>query len=173
MLDCDTKYIHGGGETDAGSGCGKFVSEFKKNYIFGGEREKDRTYISDLIKETLNLNDKEYINFVKNNENKSMSEIEPEEIRNKLIKAFSGINSNVRKGKREYNEMYISNPKPPMAVFAYNENYDEKISNPVEFLNRTNRTKTDIFENVSVKERTQFLRQYALDNDLPFIVFGD
>ena len=39
--------------------------------------------------------------------NVSFNEIEPEEDRNKLIKAFSEINSNIRRGKREYNEMYI------------------------------------------------------------------
>lgn len=170
LLDCDTKYIHGGGETDSGSGCGKFISEFKQNYIFGGEREKDRTYISDLIKETLKLNDEEYMQFVKNNENKSMLEIEPEEIREKIIRAFSEINSNIRIGQREYNEMYISNPNPPMAVYAYSEDENEQIYNPVEFLNRTERNKK---ESVSVAQRTDFLRKYALDNDLPFIIFGE
>ncbi len=169
ILDCDTKYVHGGGNTDAGSGCGKYIQNFKDNYIFGGFREKDRTYIADLIKETLDFDDEQYIDFVKKHENDSLLEIEPEEIREKIIKAFATINSNIRKGKRAYNEMYISNPKPPMAVFAYSENYNEEIKNPVDFLNRET---TEKFEHSSVKTRTEFLQKYAKENDIPFIVFG-
>ena len=60
--------------------------------------------------------------------------------------------------------MYISNPKPPMAVFAYpkEEFGDERKDNPIDFLNQTN-----------VTERTDFLQQYAIDRDIPLIVFGD
>ncbi len=163
LLDCDTKYVHGGGETDSGSGTGKFVKDFKRDYIFGGYRETDRKYISDLIKTALNK-------FVEKYKNVPLSEIEPEETRAKLIKAFSEINSNIRKGKREYNEMYISNPKPPMAVFAYAENYHEKINNPLDFLNRTQKQK---YESKSVNERTEFLREYALEKNIPFVIFGD
>ena len=170
LLDCDTKYVHGGGNTDMGSGCGKFIDEFKQRYIFGGDREEDRKFISDLIKETLKISDEEYIEFVKDNENKSFQEIEPEDIRNKIIRALSGTKSNIREGKREYNEMYISNPKPPMAVFAYAEDWEEKIKNPVEFLQRKEVRNR---EHSSVYERTEFLRQYALNNNLPFVVFGE
>ena len=170
LLDVDTKYIHGGGETDKGSGTGKFIKEFKDNYIFGGNREGDRKYVSDLIKNTLNLDDEGYKEFVDKYQNASLSEIEPKEDREKLIKAFSEINSNTRRGNREYNEMYISNPKPPMGVFAYAEDYNEKINNPIEFLNRT---ETGLHESRPVKERTEFLRAYALEHNVPFIVFGD
>ena len=78
----------------------------------------------------IKLLSEKYINYInqKNNENKSLSEIKPNTARNKLIKAFAGIKSNVRHGEREYNEMYISNPKPPMAVFAYELDYNKKIS---------------------------------------------
>ena len=170
LLDCDTKYVHGGGNTDSGSGCGKFIEEFKQNYIFGGKREPDRNFISDLIKNTLKLNDEEYLQFVKKNENKSFNEIVPEEDRIKLIKAFAKIHSNKRDGNREYNEMYISNPKPPMAVFAYNEDFEETIHNPVEFLNRTVSYNPNF---MPVKDRTGFLREFALKNNLPFFIFGD
>ncbi|MBQ3642494.1 hypothetical protein II906_11310 [bacterium] len=162
ILDCDTKYIHGGGETDSGSGCGKQIQKFKDNYIFDGVRKADRVYVSDLIKEALNMSDEEYIQFIKENQNKPFSEIEPKEIREKLIKAFSSINSNTRRGNRSYNEMYISNPKPPMAVFAYNMHEDGKKLNPVEFLN-------NYYNNTN----HEFLRQYALERDIPFVVFGD
>ena len=116
------------------------------------------------------MNDKEYITFVKDDQNKPLNEIEPEELRTKIINAFATINSTIRKGKREYNEMYISNPKPPMGVFAYAEDYNEKIDNPVEFLNRA---ETGVHESRPVKERTEFLRAYALEHNVPFIVFGD
>jgi hypothetical protein len=172
LLDCETKYVHGGGNTDSGSGCGKNIQEFKDNYIFDGSRKEDRTYISDLIKEETGMNDKEYVEFVKKNENKPLSEIEPEELRTKIINAFASINSNKRKGNREYNEMYISNPKPPMAVFAYNMDYSENTGNPVEFLNRTPENNENVKDN-NVYGRTKFLREYALERDIPFMVFGD
>ena len=162
LLNFDTKYIHGGGNTDSGSGCGKSISDFKKRYIFGGERESDRLYVSNLIKEATGMNDTEYVKFVKNNENKPFSEIEPIEIRTKIIQIFATINSNVRKGNREYNEMYGSNPKEVMAPFTYNTNSNEKVGNPIEFLNKE-----------SVHKRTSFLKEYALKNDKVFIVFGD
>ena len=111
LLDVAPNNIYGGGESDSGSGYKKKISDFKLNYIFGGERQEDRSYISNLIKETLCLNDEEYIDFIKKNANKSMNEIEPTEVREKLIKGFALINSNVRQGNREYNEMYVSNPK--------------------------------------------------------------
>ena len=178
LLDFDTKYVHGGGNTDAGSGYGKTISDFKKDYIFGGERETDRLYVSDLIKKATGMDDNKYIKFVKANENKPLSEIEPIELREKLIKAFASINSNSRKGAREYNEMYGSNPKEVMAVFAYSVDYTEKLGNPVEFLNRTtvNSNESHSFGTSPVKsvsERTEFLRRYALEHDIPFVVFGD
>ena len=173
ILDCDTKYIHGGGNTDSGSGCGKNIDDFKGNYIFGGERETDRTFVADLIKKQLNMSDEEYINFVKENENKPLSEIEPAEIQNKIIKVFSTIKSNVRIGEREYNEMYISNPQKPMAVFAYDVDYNRKIDNPVKFLNNEENESEQFLVDFCVKERTKFLREYALKNNIPFVVFGD
>ena len=178
LLDVDTKDIHGGGNTDSGSGVGKNIDTFKQNYIFGGERESDRLYISELVKNALNLSDEEYIDFVRKNSDKSFIEIEPAEVREKLIKAFASINSNTRRGNREYNEMYISNPKPPMAVFAYSIDYNEKIDDPLAFLNRDEiRGHENGFGNssngISVKDRTAFLRQYAIERNIPFFIFGD
>ena len=72
--------------------------------------------------------------------------------------------------------MYGSNPKEVMAVFAYNTDYNENFGNPVEFLNRGNQEKYTIGTNTnlsSVYGRTEFLRRYALEHDVPFIVFGD
>ncbi|MCD7879970.1 MAG: HD domain-containing protein [Candidatus Gastranaerophilales bacterium] len=161
LLDVDTKYIHGGGETDSGSGYEKNIQDFKDNYIFGANREKDRLFISNLIKEAAGMNDDEYVQFVEQNQNKSFNEIEPLKLREKLIKAFASINSHKRRGEREYNEMYISNPTP-MGGFAYNTDTNETIGNPVDFLN-----------SAKVFERTDFIKQYAIENNLPFVIFGD
>lgn len=178
LLDFDTKYIHGGGNTDSGSGCGKTIADFKADYIFGGERESDRLYVSNLIKKATGMNDAEYIEFVKANENKPLTEIEPKEIRETIIRAFASINSNTRKGARQYNEMYGSNPKKVMAVFAYSLDDAENIGNPVDFLQRTNITPNERHSfgkaaAKSVSERTEFLKRYALEHDVSFIVFGD
>ncbi len=156
LLDVDTKYVHGGGNTDSGSGCGKFLDKFKRDYLFGAGRESDRLYISNMIKEATGMDDAEYIAFVKANENKAMHEIEPAEIRDKIIKAFATINSNVRRGNREYNEMYITNPDV-MGVFAYAP--EGKVGNALSYVNSS--------------ERLTFLKEHAIERDLPFIVFGD
>lgn len=157
LLDIPTKYVYGGGNTDSGSGCGKNIQTFKNGYIFGGGRDKDRLYISNLVKEATGMSDAEYVQFVKDNENKSMLEIEPANIREKIIQKFATINSNVRKGNREYNEMYGSNPQV-MGVFAYSES--NKVGQPIDFLN-------------NVDNRTHFLKEYAKERDFSFIVFGD
>ncbi len=175
ILDVDTKYVHGGGETDSGSGTGKYIDDFKQRYLFGGEREGDRKFISNLIKNTLDIStDKDYIDFADKHKNDSFLGIE-EEKRNKLIKAYAGIKSKIREGNREYNEMYISNPKTPMAVFAYE--MDENVAdtgNPIEFLHRTEQTEYEKNAKAkSVQERTEFLRQYALEKHLPFVIFGN
>ena len=156
LLDVNTKYIHGGGQTDSGSGCGKFLSEFKHRYLFGAERESDRLYVSNLIKKVTGMSDDEYVAFVKANENKSMLEIEPAEMKEKIIQAFATINSRVRTGEREYNEMYLTNPEV-MGVFAYPS--VGEAGNALSF--------------VKENAKFNFLVEHALDRDLPFVVFGD
>ena len=157
ILDANPQYIHGGGNTDAGSGCGKDIDEFKRNYIFGGPREKDRLYVSNLIKKATGMSDEEYVKFFEKNKGKPLTEIEPPEAAEAMIKAFATINSNTRKGNRSYNEMYLSNPNGVMGVFAYSSNCEAEIGNPVEF----------------VEFQKDFLKKYALERDIPFVVFGD
>ena len=155
LLDVDTKYVHGGGNTDSGSGCKKSLDIFKKDYAYAGSvRHSDREYVSDIIKSSLGFTDDEYINFVKQNENKTISEIEPEYLRQKIVEVFASISSATRKGGRSYNEMYITNPCV-MGVFAYP--FEKTIGEIMEF----------------IEKQPEFLKQYALDEDLPFIVFGD
>ena len=155
LLDVDTKYIHGGGNTDSGSGCKKSLDIFKSDYAYiGSRRYEDRTYVSELIKDALGLTDEEYVSFVSENANKSISEIEPVEYRERLVQAFATINSNTRKGERSYNEMYVTNPRV-MGVFAYPS--EKEVGEIMEF----------------VDKQPEFLKQYAQEEDLPFIVFGD
>ena len=84
-----------------------------------------------------------------------MLEIEPKEVREKLIKQFALINSDVRLGDREYNEMYVSNPKV-QGVFAY-PFLGDSVGNVVKFVDR----------------QESFLKDYAKEKDVPLIVFGD
>ncbi len=170
ILDCNNEYIHGGNDSDVCSGFCKTTKDFKKNYILDEGIEKGRTYLSDLIKSSLKMDNEEYLQFVKENKNKPLQEIEPKEYREQLIKAFCEIKSNDLEDTKDYNEVYISNPKPPMAVFAYAQDWEEKISNPIEFLNR-NELKDG--EKKSVNQRTEFLRQYALEQNIPFVIFGN
>lgn len=186
-LNIKSKYVYGGGETDAGSGCGKDINEFKDNYIFGGRREKDRVFTANLIKKATGMSDAEYIEFVMKNQNKSWNELEPidnsdpVEFRNKLIKAFAeNIVSNLRGQKRAYDEYYASNPETPMFTWAYSADTNEMINNPLDFLNRSELTEAEArighvgeIELTSVAERTRFLRQYSLEKHIPFIIFGD
>ena len=157
-LKVKNKYIHGGGETDAGSGCKKTIEDFKQNYVFGGYRESDRVFFSKLVKEATGMSDSEYIKFVQENADKPMSQITPAKYRDKIIAIYAEINSRVRKnGERSYNECYASNVEAA-APFAYPE--DGIVGNPVNFLEKE-------------AHRTDFLKKYALKNDEVFIVFGD
>ena len=155
LLDVDTKYVHGGGNTDAGSGCKKSLDIFKKDYAYAGsERHRDREYVSNVIKSSLGFTDSEYIEFVKQNENKPISEIEPESCRKKIVEVFASISSATRGGGRSYNEMYITNPRV-MGVFAYPT--DKEVGEIMAF----------------VEKQHEFLKKYALEEDLPFVVFGN
>ena len=105
------------------------------------------------------MNDADYVKFVEVNKNRALSEIEPAEYREPIIKALAAINSNTRKGGRSYNEMYGSNPKEVMGVFAYDTNTPSDVGNPLTFL--------------SMHSHTEFLQRYALEHNIPFVIFGD
>ncbi len=105
------------------------------------------------------MNDEDYVKFVEMNNNRALTEIESAAYREPIIKALAAINSNTRKGDRSYNEMYGSNPKEVMGVFAYDINNTSNVDNPLNFL----AGRTD----------TEFLQRYALEHNIPFIVFGD
>ncbi len=156
IVNTDAKYIHGGGETDSGSGCCKTITDFKNDYAFeSGYRHSDRLFVSELIKEKLHISDKEYMELVQNNINKPISEIEPKKYQKEIIEALATINSNTRTGNRSYNEMYLSNPEV-MGVFAYGS-HDWKITDPIGFINK----------------KPEYLKDYALEKDIPYVIFGD
>ena len=180
-LDFDPEHVHGGGETDAGSGCGKTVDDFKKDYIFGGEREGDRVFTANIVKKVTGMSDEEYIKFYDENKNKSWQDIEPPELADKLIKAYAEeIKSTVRGARRAYTEYYGSKVKRVNSTWVYSVDYNEKINNPLEFLNRTELTDGEQharkigYEDVKpVSERTSFLREFSHEHDIPMLIFGE
>lgn len=155
IINADSKYIHGGGKTDSGSGNGKNIDDFKEKYAYeDGRRHEDRLFISKLIKEHLNLSEEEYQTLVEENKNKPLCAIEPKELQEEIIKALATINSHTRHGERNYNEMYLSNPEV-MGVFAYEKDY------------RIDTTKNFILN------QKDFIKEYALEKDIPFVIFGE
>ena len=180
-LDFDAEHVHGGGETDAGSGCGKTIDDFKKDYIFGGEREGDRVFTANIVKKNTGMSDDEYIKFYDKHKNESWSEYDDQKLANELIKAYAEeIKSNVRGAKRAYTEFYGSKVKRVNSTWVYSVDYNEKINNPLEFLNRTeltegeqNARKIGYEDFKPVKERTSFLREFSHEHDIPMLVFGE
>lgn len=157
ILNSDTKYIHGGGSSDSGSGTKKTI-EYIKNYAFEKGETSERNYISNFIKEKLKIDDNIYLRIVQDNINKPFARIYPSQLRDDLIKVLASINSSIRTHNRDYNEFFISNPNPPMAVYAYDKR-DMEINNPVDFIIKNN-------------SRLSFLTEYALERDIPFFIFG-
>lgn len=177
ILDFDTKYIHGGGDSDAGSGCKKTIDDFKRQYASAGIIGYSRNYVSDMLKKATGLNDDEYIKFISENRNKPFAEIKPVEIRDKVIKELATMNSNRRKGNREYNEMYGSNPERVMGVFVYKMKLGEKTDNPIEYLHSNvpegDGTRFGTAKPISTNQRTGFLRKYACEHDIPLVFLGN
>ncbi len=152
----DTFNIIGGGEVDAGSGFKKSLRHFRDLLEYTECRDW-RPFAANLIKKASGMTDEEYQRFVLENQNKSYTEIYPENIKEIMIKTFGSMKSNKRRGAREYNE-FCTSQFHPMSPYAYNLK-NVKIENPIEFLNG------------EALERTAFLRKYALNHDLPFTVF--
>jgi len=171
ILDVDNINVHTGGESDSGTGYKKTLDS--RLYLIIG----DRKFVPSLLKSGNALGSKDkYKGFIQENRNKQFSDIYPVKLRNKLIKTLATLNSRPRRFDREYNEFLITNPKPPMAVYAYSLDKDEKIDNPILFLNRdwtTNKEDESTLYPDSVFDRTKFLREYAISHNIPFVVFGE
>lgn len=177
ILSYDARNVHAGGKSDSGSGYAKTIANIKREYLFGTKREADRNFSSELIKNVTGMTNENFLRFVKSERNKPFSSIEPQDISLDILKAYAGICSRQRDEAREYNEVCCSNIKRIMAVFAYNINPNEPVGNPIDFLSRDTVSLAEVnykgIGSKSVYERTYFLRKYAIENDIPFVVFGD
>ena len=158
ILDIESKNVHAGGDSDSGTGKHKTLDKIYENYLFNGRSESEREFISNLLKKQLNLTDEEYVEFIEKNRNKNLAEIEPKKYATKINKIFATLNSNTRIGDRQYNEFIASNPKEVMGVYAFPEQHWWWSDNPIEILDEE---KYDVF------------REYALERDIPFVMFGD
>lgn len=161
ILDVETNDIHAGYFQDFGTGYSKEIELLKSDYLFRGKRKETlgydkwrsnrtifRNYISNCIKEELNLNNKEYIQMIEKIQSaKSMTDVEKidPKIADGLKRVFEAMDVGKRSGARRYNEMLISRPKV-QGVFAY----DTKFGNI-----------------------PKFLRKYAQDNDLVILIYGN
>ena len=170
----ETFNVVGGGVTDVGSGCKKQLGRFR-NVISNNKNFSPRSYVSDKIKKVLNLNDAGYIKLLNENKNKPYSSIYPLETRNKIISELGMMKSETRRFAREYNEFFATNVLP-MGVFAYNTDVNLKIDNPLDFLHKkdvSSSEKNKYGKNLSVSDRTSYLRKFALNHDLPFVILGE
>ena len=158
ILDIDSKNVHAGGDSDSGTGTHKTLDKIYEDYLFNGRSESEREFISNLLKKQLNLTNKKYIEFIEKNRNKNFAEIEPKEYAIKMNKVFATLNSNTRIGDRQYNEFIASNPKEVMGVYAFPEQHWWWSDDPIEILK---------------KEKYDDFKEYALERDIPFVIFGD
>ena len=147
ILDVHSSDIHAGYYRDFGSGYTKNLELLQNDYLFGGSRKEYRTFISELIKNKLDLTDAKYVELLKKIEGcKSITDVEKidSEFASVLQGVFDEMDSGKRSYGRQYNEMLVSRPKI-QGVFSYGQKYEDI---PL------------------------FLRKYAQDNDLPIIMFG-
>ncbi len=159
ILDVAYDDIQAGYYRDFGTGYSKSIELLKQDYLFHGTRKNileddsyrdDRTqyrdYISSLIKDKLNLNDGDYIEYMKKIKDcKTITDIEKVDktFAQGLLDVFKNMQSGRRKGGRAYSEMLVTRPKT-QGVFAYDKNYEAI---------------------------PKFLRKYAQENDIPIVIF--
>lgn len=166
IINTDTSNIHAGVNMDYGTGCGKNLETLKRKFMFGAYRAGDRRYFSDLIKSKFSFSDEEYNEFVEKYSNKTFAEINDDnpELCEKLIETFEEIELGNRRHGRSYNEVLITRPQIS-GVFLYDTDIPSTVGNPVNFIERQE------------KERFQvdlsYLLDFAKQNDLPVVVFGD
>lgn len=152
ILDVASDDINAAYYRDFGSGYGKSLNNLKSDYLFDGYRKEMRNYISDKIKQELNLSDEEYKELYPKISNKSITELEKEFP--EVAKAYRNIITNMEEGKRshgrEYNEMLVSRPQI-QGIFY------QGTTDGVEF---------------KIEDVPEFLREYAEEHNVPIIYFG-
>ena len=151
---------------DYGTGCGKNLEQLKRKFLFDGNRANDRQYFADLIKSKLSLNDEEYIKLAEKYSNKTLAQINEADPKfaKLLIEAFDEIELGNRKNNRAYNEVLITKPEI-QGVFLYDMNNPSEVGNPVDFIDKQKEKRSGV--------DLQYLLDYAKENDLPVVVFGD
>ncbi|MFA6989913.1 MAG: hypothetical protein WC197_07570, partial [Candidatus Gastranaerophilaceae bacterium] len=133
---------------DFGSGYQKYEKELKRDYIFGNAQKKQRNYISDNLKKVLGYSDEQYIELMDKIQHcRSITDIEKvdKKAADVMQKLFKEMESGKRAHDRQYNEVLAVHPRV-QGIFAYDED---------------------------VSQIPEKLRQYAQENDLPIIIFGD
>lgn len=139
---------------DFGSGCKKTTESLINNYL-NGNCISYRKYLPQLIKDTLKINDEEYIALYEEIKNKPLDVLEQEKpyVAYALKDIFAKMEVYKRKFQRNYNEALITKGENK-AIYFYGKNADES-------------------GRYQVEEIPEFLRKYAQDNDIPIIYFGE
>ena len=151
LLDIPTQNIHAGGFTDIGSGWRKTINKIKEDFIFDGYRVEDRDRIPKAIKQATGMSDREYISFVEQFSDRPISDIQPKELQDKIVYALSTMGGY----STTYNEILCSNPTAITGAFmTIVDKYD------------------NLVDCVDSKTRSEYLKKYALENDLPLFIFG-
>lgn len=147
ILDVESDNIHAAYFKDFGSGDGKDVRDLLSNYLFGGYRKPQRDYISNLIKQKLNISDDAYRDLYEQIKNKPFEQIKEEFpfVALAIKEIFMDMQGGEYTYGRNYNEILITRPRI-QGVFAYDK---------------------------SITQVPKFLREYAQNHDIPIIIFED
>ncbi len=149
ILDVDSDDINAGYCHDFGSGFKKDLDLLKNSYLFNGKESKYRNYISQNLKDILGLDNEQYSRLYSKIKNKSITEIDKElpEVGGALRELFKIMEGGKRRNNRKYNEILITRPKI-QGVFTYGEQKD-------------------------ISTIPSFLREYAAENDILIVHFGN
>lgn len=152
VLDVASDDINAAYYRDFGSGYGKSLNNLKSDYLFDGYRKEMRNYISDKIKQELNLSDEEYKELYPKISNKSITELDEEFP--EVAAAYRNIINSMEEGKRshgrEYNEMLVSRPQIQGIFYQGTKDGSE----------------------FKIEDVPEFLREYAEEHNVPIIYFG-
>ena len=155
ILDVASDDIHVAYYRDFGSGCKKDIPLLLGEYLF--QNEKHRDYISNLVKAKMGLSDEEYRKLIPEIADKSITELDEThpEVAQVMREVFNDMEGGKRSAGRKYNEILITRPKIQGVFFQGKQKDDGTLGE------------------YTIDKVPEFLRQYAADNDLPIIFFGE
>lgn len=152
---------------------------FKKNipqhiqhsYIETQEGFAQRNLLADLTRNSTGLQGEDYIKFVHNQANKPIQEIESDSQQKKIIKAFANFNSYI--GGYRYDEIYGLEPIP-MGIFIDAKEISHSFDNISKLVKKALSTMpvTNNNAGTSMPEGVNALRKFAIDKDIPCLVFN-